>query len=142
MSARAPKLPPPSSSVSVVDAARDEATTLELLREAVSETRDLVRIELALARAEVTFEIERARRAAVAFAIAVASLVMVLCSLSVTLVLAFGGTVVASLGIAAVMLAVGVVASVAGYALLPKKPLERTIERWESDVNQLKERIA
>lgn len=137
MPARAPKLPPSSSAVS---AARDEASTLELLSEAVSETRDLVRIELALARAEVTFEIERARRAAVAFAIAVASLVMVLCSLAVTLVLALGGTVAVSLATAAVMLVVGVVASFVGYALLPKKPLERTIERWESDVNQLKER--
>jgi hypothetical protein len=62
--------------------------------------------------------------------------------LCVALVLALGGTAVVALLVALAFLVIAGVAGFVGYSMIPKKPLEQTRHRLESDVNQLKEHLA
>ncbi|MBN9160927.1 MAG: hypothetical protein BGO98_02090 [Myxococcales bacterium 68-20] len=122
--------------------ALEEASTADLVREALEEAKELARIEIELARIEIQKEIKQARKAAVVFGIALAAGVLVLCLIAVALVIALGGTVLAALAVAGALLLIGVAAAFAGYSLLSKKPLERTRHRLRSEVAQLKEHIA
>ena len=122
--------------------ALEEASTADLVREAIDEAKELVRIEIEIAKNEVEKEIAQAKKAAVGFGVALAAGVLVLCLLAVALVLALGGTPLAALGVAGGLLVIGGAAAFAGYSLLPKKPLEVTRHRLKSDVTQLKEHIA
>ena len=120
----------------------EEASTADIVREAFEEAKELVRIEVALAKTEVVREISRAKRAAIALAIAVSFALVVLCMLAVAIVLALGGAPEVALGVAAIVLLVAIAAGAAGYSMLPKKPLEHTLGRLKADVTQLKEHIA
>lgn len=122
--------------------ALEEASTADLVREALDEAKELVRIEIEIAKNEVEKEIAQAKKAAVGFGVALGAGVLVLCLLAVALVFAVGGTAVAALIVAACLLVLGGAAAFAGYSILPKKPLETTRHRLRSDVTQLKEHIA
>jgi uncharacterized membrane protein YqjE len=122
--------------------ALEEASTADLFREALDEAKELVRVEIEIAKSEVEIEIARAKRAAIGIGVALAAGVLVLCLLAMALVFALGGTAVAALVIAGIMLLVGGAAAWIGYVLLPKRPLERTRERLKSDVGQLREHVA
>ena len=130
--------PPSERSVASLEA----ASTADLVREAMEGARELVRLEVALAKEEMKAELEHVQRAAVGLGIALASSVLVLCLLSVALVLALGGTAIVALLVALVFLVIGGVAALVGYSKLPKAPLERTRHRLETDMIQLKEHIA
>ena len=123
-------------------ASLEAASTADLVREAMDGARELVRLEVALAKEEMKAELEHVQRAAVGLGIALASSVLVLCLLAVALVLALGGTAVVALLVALVFFVIGAVAGLIGYTKLPKSPLERTRHRLEADVSQLKEHIA
>lgn len=120
----------------------EEHSTRELLEEAIGEAKELVRLEVQLAKTEAKQELEQVKRAAIGFGVALASSVLVLCLLAMALVFALGGTALAALGVAGGFLVVGGVAAYAGYGLLPKVPFEKTRHRLETDVNQLKEHLA
>ena len=120
----------------------EAASTADLVREAMEGGRELVRLEVELAKEEMKAELKHVQRAAIGLGIALASLVLVLCLLSMALVLALGGTALVAILMALLFLVVGCVASFIGYGMLPKSPLERTRHRLEKDVNQLKEHIA
>lgn len=121
---------------------RDDASTAELLREALDEAKELARIEVELARADVKKEIVRSKHAAIGFGAALVAGLMVLCLLGYALVMALGGTALVALVVAGCFLALAGIAAFIGYSLLPKKPLEATRSRLQLDVNQLKEHIA
>lgn len=120
----------------------EQASTADLVRGAMDEAQELVRLEVALAKEELRAELKHAQRAAISLGVALAATILVLCLLSVALLLAVGGTVVAALLIALVFLVIGGAAALLGYGLLPKSPLERTRHRLGTDVNHLKEHIA
>lgn len=120
----------------------EDASTADLLREAMSEAKELVRIEVELARAEVKDEVVHVRRAAIAFGVAAGALIVFACMVAVAVVLALGATPVAAVGVAAAFLVIGTGCAAAGYAFLPARPLERTRQRLRTDMNQLKEHIA
>ena len=120
----------------------EEASTADLVREAMDEAKELVRLEVALAKEEVKEELAQVQHAAISLGIAAGASVIVLCLLAVALVLALGGTALAALGVAGGFLVVAGIAGYAGYGMLPKNPLEKTRHRLENDVNQLKEHIA
>jgi uncharacterized membrane protein YqjE len=120
----------------------EEVSTADLVREAMDEGKELVRLEVALAKEELKEEVKHVERAAVFFGVATAASVLVLCLLAMALVLALGGTAVVALVVAAAFLVVGGLAAWIAYGMLPKKPLEKTRNRLQSDVNQLKEHIA
>ncbi len=120
----------------------DEASTGDLIKEALAEAQNLVRLEVKLAKEDVKTEVKSASRAAIGFGIAVASSLMMMTMLAVALVLAIGPSPWAALLIAGGFMVVCAVAAVIGYTQIPKNPLARTLNRMESDVNQMKEHIA
>jgi hypothetical protein len=116
-----------------------QKSTAELVKEAVEEAKQLVRIEAELAKEEVKKEAKQAEGAGIAFGAAAAFAIVCLSMLGVAIVIAAGGTVVAALVVAGVCLVIAGGAAGIGWALMPKKPLEHTIEHAETDFRQLKE---
>lgn len=120
----------------------EDASTADLVREAMDEAKELVRLEMELAKQEVKDELRHVERAAISFGIAIGASIIVMALLAMALVLALGGTPLVALAVAAGFLAISGVAAWLGYGMLPKKPLEKTIRRLQTDMNQLKEHIA
>lgn len=120
----------------------EEAPTAELVKGAFDEARELIRLEVELAKAEVKEDARSAARAAVGFGIAAAAVLVMLSVLAVALVFALGATAIAALAVAGGILVIAVIAAAIAYGVLPKEPLERTRHRLESDVKQLKEHLA
>lgn len=120
----------------------EEASTVELLREALDEARELAKLEVAIARKEVETELAAAKRAGILLAIAIAMAVPFLSLLGVAIVIALGTTVPAALIVAGVFLVGSGFASWGAWSLIPKRPLERTVRHLKTDVRQLKEHIA
>jgi uncharacterized membrane protein YqjE len=118
----------------------ENASTTDLVKEAVEDARQLVRIEVALAKDEVRTEIKEVKRSALAFGLAAFAALMALATLLSVVVVAAGW--VAGLIIGGALMIVGAVVGLTGYKLLPKKPLEATRKRVEKDMNSLKEHIA
>jgi uncharacterized membrane protein YqjE len=116
--------------------------TVALLREALDETRDLVRLEVELARVELKAELTRAMAAGVALGAAGALSIAGFAMFMVAIATAFSMTWLAALLIGVVLALLAGAAGLAGWKALPRKPLGETKERLESDLKQLKERIA
>jgi uncharacterized membrane protein YqjE len=116
-------------------------STTELVREALEETKELVRLEIKLAREEVRDDVVQLKTAAILLGVASVLAVLALASLVVALVLGLGGGVVQALLVAAALVLIcGILVAVA-YRSIPKVPLERTRSRLKTNVNQLKEHI-
>ena len=120
----------------------EQKSTVALLKEALDETKELVRIEIELARIDVKDEIHRSKHALIGFALALAAALVAICMASVALVIALGGTALAALVVAAGFLVAGAVAAFVGHTHLPKKPLDRTRTRLEAEIHQFKEHLA
>lgn len=120
----------------------EDAPLADLLKEALGDARELVKLEVELATGEVKKQVNSALRAAVAFGVALSAVTIALSLFAVALVLALGGTaaVAAAVGGGFVLIAGG--AAAYGYSAIPKKPLEQTRARVESDVQQIKENLA
>lgn len=120
----------------------EDASVTELVRAAVDDARELVRLEVALARDEIKTELQATERAAIALALALAAAVVALTMFTMALVLALHAAawVVAVAG--AGFLVMGAIAAYAGYEALPKNPLEKTRARLQSDVREIKENLA
>ena len=116
--------------------------TAALVREALDETRDLVRLEVALAREELKAELARAKAAGVALGAAGGLSIAAFTMFMATIALAFSMMWLAALLIGAILMLLAGAMGLAGWRALPRKPLGETKERLESDLKQLKERIA
>lgn len=121
---------------------RPDASTKELLREAVDETKQLVKLELELAKTEVREEITRAKSAAIAMAVSLALGVLGVAMLFVALALAIFPGPAPALVLGLLLLAIAGSAAFAGWKLVPRKPLPETRRRLEADARILEERIA
>jgi uncharacterized membrane protein YqjE len=120
----------------------DHASTKQLLQDALAEGRELVELEVKLAKEDVKAEIARVKVAAIGFGLALSLFVLMLSSLSLAAVLALGGTPLIALLFAAGFLVLAAIAGAVAWSALPKKPLERTVARVKRDVTQLKEHVA
>ena len=120
----------------------EDSTTVELVEAAFKETRELVRIEVALARLELEKQLKQAVRAAIAFAAALVLAIVTLALFAVAIVLALGGSAGNAIAVAVFVLSLAAIAGYVGYSLLPKNPLERTRHHLEDDFKQLKEHVA
>jgi hypothetical protein len=116
--------------------------TGQLIREAIDETRHLVQLEVALARAEMRAEIAQAKAGAITLAVAAVAGIAAFTMFMVTIALAFVPSSLAASVVAAVLLLVGGTAGIVGWKALPKQLLGTTRARLQSDYKQLKERIA
>ena len=124
------------------DAEIDDPPVAELLKETLSDVRELVKLEVELATGEVRRELRSTLHALIAFGAAMVAAVIALALFAVALVFALGGTagVAAAVG-GGFILAAGVAAAI-GYGALPKKPMAETRTRVLSDVQLIKESIA
>ena len=118
-----------------------EPSTPELLREALGDSRELVRLEMRLAQEELREDVRRIKFAAILLAIAAALFIVALAMFDLAVVLALGGTVSAALIVAFIVLAEVAILGLWGYRKLPKVPLERTRSRLAMDVQALKEQV-
>jgi hypothetical protein len=125
------------------DLQRGEAEpTADLVREALDETRELVRLEVALARQELTAELSRAKAAVASFA---AAGVLGVCGLTLMLAaipLAFKTAWLVALVLGAILAVLACAIALGTWMSVPRKLLGETRQRIESDLKQLKERIA
>jgi uncharacterized membrane protein YqjE len=125
----------PTTNVQIPAAAADP------VRQAISDARELVVMEMRLALVEARSDLRQAKSAAIAGTVAVVLALFCCVALLVALILALGGTPVMALLVAAVFFfAAGGVGAYA-YSALPKKLLERTRARLMSDMSYLKERV-
>jgi hypothetical protein len=112
------------------------------VREALDETRELVRLEVALARQELTAELSRAKASVASFA---AAGVLGVCGLTLMLAaipLAFRMAWLVALVLGAILAVVACAIALGSWMGRPRKLLGETRERIQSDLKQLKERIA
>jgi len=119
-----------------------ETPTRDLVLDFIGDARELVRIEVELAKEEVRVEARRARRAAIGLGIAACASILVLSMLCTAIVLALGATASVALLVAACLVVVAAVSGIIGYVLLPTRPLEDTRARLGDDVEQLREHFA
>lgn len=118
-----------------------EPSTPELFREALTDSRELVRLELRLAQEELREDVRRMKFAGILLAIAGALFIVALAMFDLAVVLALGGTVSAALLVAFIVLGEVAIVGLWGYWKLPKVPLERTRSRLAMDVQALKEQV-
>jgi uncharacterized membrane protein YqjE len=117
------------------------ATTPQLLREAIDESKALVKLEIALAKDEVREEMAQAKTAAIAAGASVGLAILGVGMLLVALALAIFPGPWPAFVIGLVLLAAAAGSALAGYTRVPKKPMDRTKQRLEADVKILKERV-
>ena len=119
----------------------DELPTGELLRQTLDETKELVRLEVALAREDLRSELKQVKTAGILLGIAAAFAIVAIAMLDVAVIIALGNTVTAALIVALLVVVEVAVFGYIGYRKLPKAPLQRTRERLTSDVRELKEHV-
>ena len=110
----------------------------ELLRDAMSDVRELVKLEVELATDEVRAQLRATLFAAIAFGVVLVALAL----FAVALVFALGGTAGVAAAVGGGFVALAAVAAAIGYGALPKNPMEETRVRVLSDVALIKEGIA
>ncbi|MEO7096320.1 MAG: phage holin family protein, partial [Polyangiales bacterium] len=121
---------------------RPETKTTDLVREALDEAKQLVKIEVALAKEEVREEVGQAKDAAIMFGVSTFLGIIGVALLLVALALAIFPGPIPALVIGGLMLLVAGVLGFVAYKKVPNKPLEKTKRRLETDAQILKERIA
>ncbi len=125
-----------------LNVSNETASTADLVKQALLEAKELVELEIQLAREEVHAELLQLKRAAIFGGVAVAAALLTASTAIVALVLALGGAALYA-GIAAgLLLVVALGCAWYAYATLPKVPLERTRRRVKADIHQLKEHAA
>jgi uncharacterized membrane protein YqjE len=125
-----------------LDGPVEEASAAQLITAALKESRELARIELKLAKAELTQELKAAKKSAIGIGVAVVFAILGLALAAVAIVFVAGATAAAAGVVSSVLLAVAAAAGLAGYSALPKKPLERTRRHLNDDYHRLKEHLA
>ena len=118
-----------------------ELSTSELVRQALDESRELVRLEVRLAQQELRDDVRKLKWGGILIGLAAAMFIVALAMFDVAVVLALGGTANVALIIAFIVLGEVAVLAFFGYRLLPKVPLERTRARLATDVHALKEQV-
>jgi hypothetical protein len=124
-----------------VEPIRDDTPTTELVKEALEDAKELVRLEVALAKREAREEARAARSSGIALGLAGALALLGVQALLVALCLAVGDWLFALVTGGVALVVSGIVAG-AALRHVPKKPLDETRRRLQSDVRELKERAA
>jgi hypothetical protein len=118
-----------------------EIPVAKLVEAALREGRELVKLELQLAKLEAKKEVKKGLSASLGFAVAATFFFMGLVLLVVALVLALGGTALAALGVAIGSLVLGGGIALISYSMLPTEPLEHVRHHVRDYLKQLKEHL-
>ena len=120
----------------------ESISTSELLKQTIEEARELVKLEVGIAREELKQDLREAKRAAIAGALALGMAVLVLDALVVAIILALGGTASAALAVAAALAALTALSVAFAYTAAPKSLLGKTRQHLKEDANEIKEHMA
>lgn len=115
--------------------------TVDLFKEAILDTRELVQTEVALAKNEIREELQRSKRAGIVLGIAAAAALVGLTLVLVAIALAIQLGPLPALIFGLGFLVVAAIAFVLGYNRVPWQALPRTRSRLETDVRILKEHL-
>jgi hypothetical protein len=118
------------------------AATADLVRDAVTDARRLVEVEVALAKDEVRKEILATKSAGVTLGAGAVAAVLALAVLLVALATAIEPGPTGLLLTGAILLLGSGAAIAAGIKMLPKKLLPVTVRRVEEDIRTVKEHAA
>jgi hypothetical protein len=121
---------------------RPESSTADLVKEALVEAKELMQVEIALARDEMVQEIDRAKKSAIALGAAAAAGLLGVAMILVAIALALSRGPMPALLIGLGLLVVAIVAGILGYGGVPKAPLQMTRGRLGTDARVLKEHVA
>jgi len=113
----------------------------ELVKEAWVEAKELIRLEVALAKEEVKHEVVAAKSAGITLGAAAVAFCVALALLLVALALAIFPGPIPALVMGLILMVSAGLAGAIGYKLLPKRPLAQTRRRLETDVETVKERM-
>ncbi len=116
--------------------------TVDLVKEAILDTRELLLTEIELAKNELRQEMQRAKVAAIAMGAAAGAAFIGVTMLVVSIALAIELSWLPAFLIGLGLLVAAAIGVVVGYSRVPKKPMPRTLERVKTDVRMLKEHIA
>ncbi len=117
--------------------------TAELFREAIDETRELARLEVELAKEELLSELQQAKAGGIAIGVGAGAALSGVTLCFVAIAMAFRMEWLAALVIGGLLLALAALLVLGGYKALPRRPLlGETKERVQTDLKQLKERVA
>jgi hypothetical protein len=133
-----------SEEAQIVGASAEEGETApsaRLIREAIDEARDLVRLEVALAREEMGEELGRAKASATAMGAAAAMGIAGLTLLLTAIAFAAHESWLVALLLGAGLVTLAVVAALIGRSAMPTVALPATRERVGSSLRGLRERI-
>lgn len=115
----------------------------DLVKDAIKDVEELVKIEIALAKQEIRYDVEKLKTAFILFGIAAVGAILGLSMALVALLIGIGGGVAAALALSALLFGVALVVGAIGYRMIPSAPVpERTAENVEHQARMLKERIA
>ena len=118
------------------------STTPELVKEVLSDARELITLEIRLAVNEAREEALRVKRAAIAAVVAAALVLLGAGALVVALILLLGGAPLHAFAVGSALLLLACGGAVYAYSVMPKNPLAKTRERFRENANQLKEHVA
>ncbi len=114
----------------------------DLVKDALKDAQELMKIEVALAKNEAQQDINKLKGSAIAFGIAAVGAILMLAMLLMAAALALGGAVPALI-MAGVLLVWSGTAAYVGYRLIPREaPLQDTKNHAQTQANILKERVA
>ena len=116
--------------------------TADLIKQTLAEARDLVELEVRLAKEELKADVVEAKRAAIAGALGLGILLLLLGALVVAVILALGGTVGAALIVSAGLALLAATSVAVAYAIAPKSLLGKTRRHLKQDATELKEHVA
>jgi uncharacterized membrane protein YqjE len=125
-----------------VDPTLEKYSTVELAKQAFDEAKELISLEVQLAKVEALTELRRLRNAAIAAGLAFAFILLALSALVTALILALGASAIYGLAVAAGLLVLGGIAAAYAYSAVPKTPLDQTRERLKDDIQRLREHTA
>jgi hypothetical protein len=119
----------------------ERVTNAELVREALEQTRELIQVEVALAKDEVKKELSLVKIIAAASGVAVLFGFAAFVVLLVTLGLVISLSALPMFIIGLILLAIAIVAAIVAYEEIPKKPMRRTQQRVRTDARLIKEHV-
>ncbi len=122
----------------VIDSDND-ASTADLVKQAVEEGRELLKLEVALAKREVESELTRLRSVAIAWAVAAWGLSVGSAMALYAVAVASGAEIAVAVAAAIALFAVAVVGGLMGYRTMPAKLLDRTRDRLGADLRDLRD---
>jgi hypothetical protein len=115
--------------------------TADLIRGALADARELVRIEVELAKGDLGAKLTDAKRAGILFALSAIGATVTTALLLVAVALATPVPWLTAAIMGSVLLVAAIVLAVLGARALPAKPLQPTRDRIDASIDTIKERL-